>query len=73
MVFTKDRPLGPGRSILMFIVVECQDHSAIQAPRGKAIDIDHSNNETTVYHSSAPPKWALDGRKTSCVACQQKA
>ena len=32
MVVTKDRPLGPGRSIPMFIVVECEDHSAIQAP-----------------------------------------
>ena len=34
MVVTKDRPLGPGRSVLMFIVVECEDHSAIQAPQG---------------------------------------
>ena len=32
MVVTKDRPHGPGRSIPMFIVVECEDHSAIQAP-----------------------------------------
>ena len=33
MVVTKDRPQGPGRSVLMFIVVECEDHSAIQAPQ----------------------------------------
>ena len=32
MVVTKDRPLGPGHSVPMFIVVECEDHSAIQAP-----------------------------------------
>ena len=32
MVVTKDRPHGPGRSVPMFIVVECEDHSAIQAP-----------------------------------------
>ena len=30
MVVTKDRPHGPGRSVPMFIVVECEDHSAIQ-------------------------------------------
>ena len=29
MVVTKDRPHGPGRSVPMFIVVECEDHSAI--------------------------------------------
>ena len=28
MVITKDRPHGPGRSIPMFIVVKCEDHSA---------------------------------------------
>ena len=33
MVVTKDRPHGPGRSVLMFIVVECEDHSAIQEPQ----------------------------------------
>ena len=32
MVVTKDRPLGPGRSVPMFIIVECEDHSAIQTP-----------------------------------------
>ena len=32
MVFTKDQPHGPGRSVPMFIVVKCEDHSAIQAP-----------------------------------------
>ena len=32
MVVTKDRPHGPGRSVPMLIVVECEDHSAIQAP-----------------------------------------
>ena len=32
MVVTKDRPHGPGRSEPMFIVVECEDHLAIQAP-----------------------------------------
>ena len=32
MVVTKDLPHGPGRNIPMFIVVECEDHSAIQAP-----------------------------------------
>ena len=32
MVATKDRPHGPGRSVPMLIVVECEDHSAIQAP-----------------------------------------
>ena len=32
MVVTKGRPQGPGRSVVMFIVVECEDHSAIQAP-----------------------------------------
>jgi len=35
MVVTKDRPHGPGHSIPMFIVVECEDHLAIQAPFGK--------------------------------------
>ena len=33
MVVTKDQPHGPGRSVPMFIVVECEDHSAIQAPQ----------------------------------------
>ena len=33
MVVTKDRPHGPGRSVLMFIIVKCEDHSAIQAPQ----------------------------------------
>ena len=33
MVVTKDRPHGPGCSVPMFIVVECEDHSAIQAPK----------------------------------------
>ena len=32
MVVTKDRPHGPGCSVPMFNVVECEDHSAIQAP-----------------------------------------
>ena len=32
IVVTKDRPHGPRRSVTMFIVVECEDHSAIQAP-----------------------------------------
>ena len=32
MLVTKDRPHGSGRSVLMFSVVECEDHSAIQAP-----------------------------------------
>ena len=32
MVATKDRPHGPGCSVPMLIVVECEDHSAIQAP-----------------------------------------
>ena len=32
MVVTKDEPHGPGCSVPMFIVVECEDHSAIQAP-----------------------------------------
>ena len=32
MVVTKDQPHGPGRSIPMLIVVECEDHLAIQAP-----------------------------------------
>ena len=32
MVITKDRPHGPGRSVPMYIVVKCEDHSAIQAP-----------------------------------------
>ena len=33
MVITKDRPHGPGPSVPVFIVVECEDHSAIKAPR----------------------------------------
>ena len=36
MVVTKDRPHGPGRSVAMLIVVECEDHSAIQVPPGMA-------------------------------------
>ena len=32
MVVTKDRPPGPGHSVPMLIVVECEDHLAIQAP-----------------------------------------
>ena len=40
MVVTKDRPHGPGRSVPIFIVVECEDHSAIQAPE-KMLDIDN--------------------------------
>ena len=32
MVITKDRPHSPGHSVPMFIVVECEDHSAIQVP-----------------------------------------
>ena len=32
MVVTKDQPHSPGRSVQMFIEVECEDHSAIQAP-----------------------------------------
>ena len=32
MVVSKDQPHGPGRSVPMIIVVECEDHSAIQAP-----------------------------------------
>ena len=32
MVVNKDWPHGPGPSVPMFIVVECDDHSAIQAP-----------------------------------------
>ena len=32
MVVSKDRPHGPGHSVPMLIVVECEDHSAIQAP-----------------------------------------
>ena len=34
-----DRPHGPGHSLSMFIVVECEDHSAIQAPHSAAIVI----------------------------------
>ena len=33
MVATKDRPHGPGRSVPMLIVVDGEDHLAIQAPR----------------------------------------
>ena len=33
IVVIKDWPHGPGRSVTMFIVVECEDHSAIQAPK----------------------------------------
>ena len=33
MVVTKDRPHDPGHSVTMLIVVECEDHSAIQAPQ----------------------------------------
>ena len=33
MVVTKDRTHGPGRSVSMFIVGECEDHLAIQAPQ----------------------------------------
>ena len=32
MVITKDQPHGPVRSVSIFIVVECEDHSAFQAP-----------------------------------------
>ena len=32
MVVTKDGPHGPGHNVPMFIVVKCEDHSAIQAP-----------------------------------------
>ena len=35
MVVTKDQPHSPGRSVQMFIEVECEDHSAIQAPPPK--------------------------------------
>ena len=33
MVVAKDRPHGPRRSVPKSIVVECEDHSAIQAPQ----------------------------------------
>ena len=41
-------------------------HNSPSNIKGEAID-----NETTVYHS-LPPQWDLGGRKTSCMACQQK-
>ena len=37
MVITKDQPHGTGRSILRFIVVKCEDHSAIQAPQSSLV------------------------------------
>ena len=44
MVVTKDRPHGPGRSVPMFIVDECEDHLAIQAPQA------HTNNYKIITH-----------------------
>ena len=41
IVVTKDWPHGPGRSVPMFIVVECEDHSAIQAPQHTPSHIPH--------------------------------
>ena len=43
MVVTKDRPHGPGRSIPTSIVVECEDHSAIQAPLILIVDTSEVN------------------------------
>ena len=46
MVITKDQPLGPGQSVLKFIVAKCEDHSAIQVPPSKCklivLGISHS-------------------------------
>ena len=49
MVITKDRPHGSGRSIPMFIEVECEDHSAIQAP--------HLNGVLLFVYNQAVTAW----------------
>ena len=74
MVVNKDRPLGPGRSVLMIIVVECEDHSAIQAPQSKAkIELEYFSKEEmkklflrrTLFHLPWDDFWQKDKKITS--------